>query len=1256
VRAAADTAFRGSERFQLLSYLGEGGMGTVYQALDRERNVRVALKTLRNVGGDEILRFKREFRSLAELHHRNLVSFGELFEHEGHWFFTMELVEGASFLAWVRPDDLSNDLGFQATVPFQSMETFSSGPPSDDSAPDVPGMGGHGSFDEARLRAALRELARGVEVLHGGGMIHRDIKPSNVLVARDGRVVLLDFGLVADLREPHRSDSSVVGTAHYMAPEQGANKPVGPEADWYSVGVVLYQALTGRLPFIGRVMEVLAQKQHAEPPSPRELVPEVPEDLDVLCRELLRIDPAARPRGREILARLALSEPVSSRRTDSTAPSAAPVAPFVGRARELEALFDAFAECARGRSVTVCLRGDSGVGKSALARSFVERLAEVEPSAVVLAGRCYERETVPYKALDGVIDALSNRLREGPADRAAAVIPRHASLLGQAFPVLQQVRAIAQAPLLAEDVLAPAERRARVFGAVRELFVRLCDRHPVVLVIDDLQWADADSLQMLGEILRPPDAPALLLVATMRASVDPAIEEALRAATSRGVREIVLTGLSHDDARRLVAELLGPDDVQLGAADIVAQTAGHPLFIDELARHVRDLGRRAPGPVLLEDALWARIERLGPSTRALLDVVSVAGHPLTQSAAARALGAEASDMQDVEKHIAVLRSGNLVRTRGARASDSVETFHDRVREAVLAHLSPAALADCHRRLAQALASEPTDPEVLCTHFLGAGDRAEAARYAEIAAGEAMRALAFQRAARLYRTTIELRSPEDPARPALLCSLGDALASAARGGESATVYLEAARAKAGAPAESLDLKRRAAEQLLISGRIDEGLAAIEEVLAAVGMKMPRTPRGALLSLLGRRAQLRMRGLSFRPRTEADIAPEELMRIDACWSVGTGLAVVDTIRGSHFQTRNLLLALDAGEPLRIARGLALEAGYNSTAGGPGEKRTAALLEAAGALAKEVGHPHALGLVTMATGIAGYLEGRWSVGRSASEAAEEMLRTRCVRVSWELDSALLFGLWSTSFLGDCLALGERVPARLREAEERGDLYAATYLRTGLLNVAWLLGGDPERARRECVDAMDRWSKQGSHMQHHFDVVAQGQIDLYLGRGADALARIRGTWKAIQRSLVMEIQHVRVLMHQFRGRAALCMAEEARGAERAPLLASAESDAARIAKEKMPWSDPLASLLRAAVASARGEREGAAERLREAARGFDAAGMQLYAAASRRRLGGMIGGDEGRAMASEAEAWMQRQRIASPERMTGMLAPGLV
>lgn len=143
---------------------------------------------------------------------------------------------------------------------------------------------------------------------------------------------------------------------------------------------------------------------------------------------------------------------------------------------------------------------------------------------------------------------------------------------------------------------------------------------------------------------------------------------------------------------------------------------------------------------------------------------------------------------------------------------------------------------------------------------------------------------------------------------------------------------------------MELKRQASTQLLISGHVDEGLALLRTILGPLGLSMPSTPRAAFLSLIRHRAMLRFRGLRFRPRDETQVSAEDLTRIDLCWSAVAGLSVIDPILGADFQTRGLLLALRAGEPVRVSRALAMEAAHRSTAGNRSVRRVAALIRRA------------------------------------------------------------------------------------------------------------------------------------------------------------------------------------------------------------------------------------------------------------------------------------------------------------------------
>ncbi len=417
---SAEEDFPGTERFEIRRRLGAGAYGVVYEAFDRERNCAVALKTLRPGNVEALYRLKREFRALADITHPNLATLSELLTDEERWFFTMELVEGTNFLHYVRereaaprPAAMAGSLGStrSETAEAASGEVDTASPASS-----------RISFDEDRLRSSLRQVVSGLAALHGAGKLHRDIKPSNVLVTREGRVVLLDFGLVTELG-PYADDRSLslVGTPAYMSPEQGSRIPASEKSDWYSLGIMLYEALTDRQPFGGTFVEMMWEKSRSDPRTPGAIVPGIPDDLNALCMDLLRRDPKNRPTADEILVRLGAPAAGAVRPREASALSLRP-GPFVGRRDHLSALHEAFEASRQGQATSVYVHGTSGIGKSALVRHFLEDLRN--ENVVILSGRCYERESMPYKALDSLVDSLSQYLKRLPTGEGGGT-PSH---------------------------------------------------------------------------------------------------------------------------------------------------------------------------------------------------------------------------------------------------------------------------------------------------------------------------------------------------------------------------------------------------------------------------------------------------------------------------------------------------------------------------------------------------------------------------------------------------------------------------------------------------------------------------------------------------------------------------------------------------------------------------------------------------------------------------------------------------------------
>jgi serine/threonine protein kinase len=1258
----SQASFPEHDRFDVLSELGSGGMGIVYAVYDRQRGEKLALKTLQGEDPGALLRLKNEFRALQDLQHPNLVALGELFHDHDQWFFTMELIEGVDLISHVRKQGIlaitgeANEVGLDEDG---RSRTASHSRKVELTGDDVPVHGGP-SFDEDRIRACLAQLAEGLAAIHAAGRVHRDIKPGNVLVEPAGRLVVLDFGLVTQPEFGQKSAEHFfpLGTIDYMAPEQAASKDLSPATDWYSVGVMLFEALTGQLPFSGGALKVLTDKQLTAPRRPSDVVPGVPPDLDDLCVSLLDRDPERRPGAEQVLRVARHGHPGHRARRASSA--VLPTRTFVGRQRELALLFEAYAAVVGGKPSSVLVRGYSGLGKSELLRTFVRQLIAREPGAMALHGRCYERESVPYKALDEVVDSLSQQLEGRSSTALAGLVPANVSLLLRLFPVLGRVPCFRDAPATRFEVEDLQEVRSLAFRALRELLVRLADTQVLVVTIDDLQWADEDSKKLLRVLLQPPEAPKLLLLAAMRTAGEPAASELFEGFPEPP--EVVELGpLTAEESRKL-AKALAPKQVPTGESpsqrldQIARESAGHPLFIRELVQHARGLrveDAEAMGAGLrLDDALWARICELDRGARDLVELVAVAASPLTQRVVAGAVGVGEAEMFRLAGR---LRTARLVRTGGPSLDHTIEAYHDRVREAVLAKTENTRIRAWHDALATAMiAGGGAEPERLAFHLESAGRPDEAAQYAVEAAERAAGTLAFKRASELYRRALEnWPEPRTSAQAEtvrqLRVKLGEALANAGRGPESAQAYQLAVTGAS--CTEALELKRRCAEQLLRSGHVELGLHVVEEVLATLGARLPRSTVGSLLSLLWQRLRLRMRGLGFRVQEPSCLPAHALIEADVCNAISQGLAMIDTVRGAYFSTRFVGLALNLGERSRVLRALWMEASYAANTGLPASY--VAKLHAAMESLVDDREPLTRAYVQSAQGCASFMRGDWADALARFESTDHVFTSRGGSV-WERTSFRFFVLWSLYYLGELAELTRRVMPLHADAVDRGDRYAASGTFLGLANVAHLNVHGADATRRTIREATDSWSRDRYYLRDYYAFLAETQVDLYDGEAESAHRRVTANWRGLSRSLLLMIPSVRIEADHLRARAALAAAVRP-GADRGPLLSEARRHERRLSRQGAPWARALALPLAAAVAFQGGDRSRAVDLLKKGIEALEGQRMRLFAAAARWRLGVLVGGDEGAVCRAEADRFFVEQGVREPDRMVAMLAPGL-
>jgi serine/threonine protein kinase len=1221
-------------------------MGVVYRAYDCRRDEIVALKTLRHADPDLLYRLKREFRTLADLSHPNLIVLHELICDGQTWFFTMELLEGRDFVShvmgisalaagreWEEPKPLASSLAHQQGLAVAQL---------------------------ARLRRAFGQLAEGLIVLHDAGTLHRDVKPSNIVVTNTGRLVLLDFGLATELQGginfPTRAH--LIGTAAYMAPEAAAGLPLSPAADWYSAGAVLYEALTGRPPFCGPLTVVLMDKQNHDPPPPSEVMPGIPDDLNALCSELLCREPTERPAGRDVLRRLS-SHDRGRKLAPATKPARGSLTPFVGRKEHLRVLADALEAVRGGKTVCVSISGPSGQGKSALLERFLSHLPDGD-STVVLQGRCYRQESVPFKALDSVMDNLSRYLSGLSRLQVESLLPRDIAPLIQVFPVIGRVAAVARAPR--SDVRIPDQRelRNRAFAAVRELFGRLADRTTLVMSLDDLQWGDRDSSALLLELLKPPQAPALLVLACFRS------EGATPSAFAQTIRSLSETAGSLLDRRELTVGPLTPGEAEELTTEalkhegwanehhrrvVARESGGIPFFALELVEYLRSSAGdeqrlQSAAEISLNSVLWCRSRELPQDARQLLEVVAVAGQPLETSLACRAAQLGGPGHQAVT----VTQSARLLRTVVHADQEALDCCHDRIRETILSRLPQAARCEHHLRLAQTLeASGQADAEMLADHYRSAQRHERARQYYATAADLAFAALAFEHAAGLYRSALELGEVADDQEAVLRTRLGDALASAGRGAEAAGEYLAAADlSREGV----IELRRRAAMHLLTSGHIDEGIVLLREVAAAVGIRVPKRPHHAVCSLLISRLRLTFRGFGFREGDVSAIPPLRWLQADVAYSASLGLSLVDAISSADFQSRALLLALRTGDPYRIVRAVAGHAAHMAASGERGRRRAERLIRTQESLVQRLGRPEAIGWLSLSEGVMLSFEGRWEGVLKRCDHAIEVFRSRCTGVAWELNSAHLFSLLALVLLGQIAEFRRRRAILLEAARQHGDLYLLNGLCSSGLIIDRLAADDPEGAERELEDAIGQWTQKGFHIQHHGALFARMLIDLYRGEGRAAWRNVEQSQTGYRHSLQRWVQQLRIGMDHTRAWCALAASSDTEDPK--PLLRVAQRAAGRLARERIAYAAAFAHLIRAGVAARAGQDGKALGLLRNAVRRFEVENMQLLAAAARRRLGELVGGDEGRELVRDADAWMHSQTIQNPERMSAMYTPG--
>ncbi|QDU41281.1 Serine/threonine-protein kinase PrkC [Maioricimonas rarisocia] len=831
--------------YELLRQVGRGAFGAVYEARHLHRGDVVALKMLPTAiegqagssgDADRLHKFRREFRALTDINHPNLVGMQSLEVDGRQWFLTMDFVKGTDFLSYVRP---------------------------------------HGTVHIDRLRSATRQLAAGVIALHQHQIVHRDLKPSNVMVDTEGHVLVLDFGLLME-QQTHAdltvtmSAQGFAGTPRYAAPEQLFGQ-CDPASDWYAVGVMLFEALAGGAPFDGGAFEVMRAKQASDAPT-LSGGGDVPADLAELVDGLLQREPHDRPDSDTIAQLLDFDVDSGSHdSTDSTAASGSDSRiSLIGRKRQLQSLHESHQALLHQRQPRVVfIHGRSGEGKTTLASEFLSGIRR-DGSTLVLSGRCYDRESVPFKAIDGLIDALVTFLRSRSDEEVESWLPDDVDALAHLFPVLRRVPAVADRSAIPLPNLDARLIRNKAFAALRDVLREIGTATPIVLFIDDLQWGDGDSAAVLRELLQPPDAPAVMLLGTYRsdeAAESSFLQEWSTPPAERQPRieqlEVSVEPLTVEQCLDLVTARLGAQaaSLQQHVTDLFQSSRGNPYLLEQLLEDFDEAtGQFQAAP--LAEIIDRRLNRLPHAAVGLLQVIAVAG----QAVELDEVAAVSEDPARTMATITHMRSERLVRLIGGDDRPQVDTYHDKIRETVLESLSHSDRRRLHLRFVEYLeqAATPSAGEIPGDHLTGAihprlydlafhlaeADDPRAFGY-QLAAGEsAVREHAME-TAREYLTTAERLLPADADR-ATRFRLQFAQAEASQGLDQlddARRYYERALPLAATDIDTARCQYGIGSGLARRGEMQAAQAPLDRALALLGEPVPRTAVGKLARSMG-----------------------------------------------------------------------------------------------------------------------------------------------------------------------------------------------------------------------------------------------------------------------------------------------------------------------------------------------------------------------------------------------------------------------
>ncbi len=735
-----------AQRYRVEEKLGEGGMGIVYKARDTLLDRSVAIKALSpHLLGDEGLkRLLREAQSAAKLTHPNIVAIYDVIDDGDTRLIVMEYVAGRVL---------------RTLIPLPSAEAVE----------------------------IASQVCLALAYAHAHGVVHRDIKPENIIIA-NGIAKVMDFGLArSEGRSRLTQTGMIVGTVAYMAPEQALSGRVDSRSDLYSLGAVLYEAITGTRPFeADDPISIISMHVNVPPLSPRFYRPEIPAVLESVILRLLAKDPTQRYASADELGRVLSVALMPAESPGSTVAPIAEAPPattslfemmtrgrLVDREGELAALKSALESMLSARGQVVLVAGEPGIGKTRLAQELLV-YARLRGS-LVLVGHCYEQEaTIPYVPF---AEALRTAMRSIPEDRLPALVGPYAAELVKLAPELSQLIV----GLTPSPPLEPDQERLRLLNSVTGFLTGLAAMQPLVFMLDDLHWADAGTLQLLRHLARGIRTNRVLILGTYR-DVELDRTRPLSSILSEMNRErlymrVLVRGLTPPHVGAMIESILQlRQPVFKEFRDLIyTETEGNPFFVEEVLKHLAEVGalyvedgqwhpkplEEIDVPQSVRDVIHRRLERVSESCQRALSLAAVIGRRF-RFEVVQAVGELREDelLDALEEAIAA----QLIREEsGAAEVEEYDFVHTLIREVLYERLSLRRRRLLHQKAGEALERLNAGRlevvvEDLAHHFTrapqGEGSN-KAIRYSLEAARKSMNLFAHEEAIKYYQNAAEL---------------------------------------------------------------------------------------------------------------------------------------------------------------------------------------------------------------------------------------------------------------------------------------------------------------------------------------------------------------------------------------------------------------------------------------------------------------------------------------------------------------------